>query len=532
VRGEPTFEALETEVRKLETSGPNAVDWAAVARMGEAILRDESKDLLVATWLAQALFIKEKLPGLAVGLSIIAGLCDQHWEGMQPPVARERARVGVVEWLVGRVAPALADVSLSEADWPAAIAAYDALLEVDRLASEKLKKEQISIGDLMKALRPLRDTARRGFQEKQDAIEKAARDAIEAAQREAENAQRAEAEAAERAQREAEDAARRAAEPVAPAPAPVTASVAVAASAGPAPAAVVAGDIASLVEQAPASLRAMAEHIRAANGTDARAYALAGLGAWYATQAQGPEQWAAAVQALPADRKSEAVRLAGTGQMAEAVSALENLLADAPFWLDGHRALATALSTGGASAAAMAVGGRAGFLAAQIPTEVWKDPARALMFASGDTLAWLRATFQLGAGEIDAIALDQARLIMGQTNWRVAVTSLARVAEQAATPRDRLRVQLAQAEFCIEVNAIGPALGVLNHVDAAITGHKLESYEPSLCVKGAELRYRALTHYDAPNHIAEDLRRQLIAETQLRLTRLDLHAAVRTLMPG
>src|SRR5260370_40426596 len=84
-RASPEFEALETEVRKLEVDGPNAVDWAKVQEGAIAITSAKSKDFLVAAWGAYALFRREGLAGLVVGVSILLGIIVTHWDGSSPP---------------------------------------------------------------------------------------------------------------------------------------------------------------------------------------------------------------------------------------------------------------------------------------------------------------------------------------------------------------------------------------------------------------------------------------------------------------
>ena len=92
LRGTPEFDGLEDEFRKIETGGPTAVDWKTLNRETLAILGGRSKDLVLASRLVYGLHREEGYRGLALGLTIVQGMVDQHWEAMFPPPARERGR--------------------------------------------------------------------------------------------------------------------------------------------------------------------------------------------------------------------------------------------------------------------------------------------------------------------------------------------------------------------------------------------------------------------------------------------------------
>lgn len=154
-RDRPEFETLDTEIRRMESGGANAADWKAVIQAATVILRDQSKDLLVAAYLAYALFRQERLHGLALGLSILRDVTLLYWPEAHPPARRLRGRVAIYEWLNTRLAEALAalgDASEVSAD---AIAARDALTTTDAFLSETLGAAAPSLGELMRAIRPL-----------------------------------------------------------------------------------------------------------------------------------------------------------------------------------------------------------------------------------------------------------------------------------------------------------------------------------------------------------------------------------------
>ena len=55
IRYETVFEELEAELAKQESLNSETVDWNRVSELSSNILKDSSKDLLVAAYLCQSL---------------------------------------------------------------------------------------------------------------------------------------------------------------------------------------------------------------------------------------------------------------------------------------------------------------------------------------------------------------------------------------------------------------------------------------------------------------------------------------------
>lgn len=513
-RGGEEFEELETELRRMETDGPAAVNWRRVIERSSSILGKRGKDLLIGVWLAYALTREERHHGLATGLGIIRGMVAEHWDAMQPPVARERARVGALEWLVGRVAPLL-EGEVSESDWPAVLYAYDQLGEIDNLTSQKLRKEQVAYGDLLRALRPHRDTARRGQEE--------------AAQKRAQ----AEAEAKAREGQAAQQAAAPAPEPT-PAAAPTTsAATSAVAPAQAAPAAATALDLASL-DQLPEALRSLSAAMIARSTADPGAYLLARIGSWWRIRQLPPNEGGRTGAMPPVEEFAAVTALRASGQNAEALRALNDLVWTAPFWFEGHRLTAEILgSLGPEHAAARAtVAGAMSLLLTRFPELLDLSFNDGKPFVDPATRSWIEASGGGGgrsADQGDGIdrALGEARALVADGKAPDALELLANLTRGEIGGRVRLVRQIAQARFCLDVGLVGAALPLLDHLEAMLKAHDLESWEPALAVQVAELRFRALTHSDAPRLMLEERRRSALEETRLRLVRLDLAAAAR-----
>ena len=103
----PELADITREIARIGLGGVRAVDWDNVSVNAEFILRERSKNLRVAAYLAYGLYETRGLKGLGVGIRVIADMCDAFWNGLHPPLYRLRGRVRALEWLAERVVAAL-----------------------------------------------------------------------------------------------------------------------------------------------------------------------------------------------------------------------------------------------------------------------------------------------------------------------------------------------------------------------------------------------------------------------------------------
>jgi type VI secretion system protein ImpA len=80
-------------------------NWSGVAKACEALLADKTKDLRVASWLLEAWAQLRGYEGLADGLTLAQGLCEQHWPTLhpQPDEGDFELRTGALTRLLGQV---------------------------------------------------------------------------------------------------------------------------------------------------------------------------------------------------------------------------------------------------------------------------------------------------------------------------------------------------------------------------------------------------------------------------------------------
>lgn len=84
------------EIARLDFDGVRAVNWEIVVKKSEIILREHSKNLRIAVYMAYGLYETKGLLGFAVGLGILADMAEHFWQDLYPPLRRQRGRIGGV----------------------------------------------------------------------------------------------------------------------------------------------------------------------------------------------------------------------------------------------------------------------------------------------------------------------------------------------------------------------------------------------------------------------------------------------------
>ncbi|MFC4860996.1 type VI secretion system protein TssA [Pseudomonas sp. MAHUQ-62] len=112
LRYDPAWDRLRELRREDDASLPAGVwqadlkrgDWAAVEHLASELLRERSKDLMLAAWLGEAWLLRSGLDGLAPALGLLAGLCERYPDDLHPqPEDGDRSwRVAPLEWMVRR----------------------------------------------------------------------------------------------------------------------------------------------------------------------------------------------------------------------------------------------------------------------------------------------------------------------------------------------------------------------------------------------------------------------------------------------
>lgn len=548
-RYDPAFEALEAEVSKMDTLGLAGVDWSTVGATSLSIIETKSKDLLVGSYATLALYRTESYPGLAIGLTVLADMAETYWDGLMPPLKRERARVQALEWLAERVGPAVAEDRPQNDMAEAVIAAHQAIERLSDTLDARLQKSEASLGVL---LRPLRDYAR-DAQRTQEA--QAARLVAEqtAATAQAQVVAASAADASPGPEREAPAAVVPAGAvaagvaQTAPAVPVVPPSDAAAARAAPPPPLATAASPpapgAGAAEMTK-SLRALrstmldfAAALRSSDISDPRAYALTRTASALMMQKM-PETRDGRLVDMPPPNADDVLVLEAAmtaGDTDRVISLGESLAANAPLWLTLHRIVAERLDTLGPNyvAAREAVAGGALALASRF------DGLADLAFSDGTptaddrTRSWLREIGGGGGGGDMESPIEQslreARTLASQGELSRAGALLAE-AHGVSGRADALEWQIARARFCLEVKDPNGAISILEAVEAALSApHVAVEWDSALVVRATALQLRA---YESLPHGEDDgPRAARIAALRSRLYALDLGVAMNVMRP-
>ena len=91
-------------------------DWPLVASRCAKLIAAKSKDLRLAVWLAEARAKTHHFRGLGDGFALLAGLCEQYWDGLHPAAddGEYEQRIGNLCWLLSRTPQLVREMPLTE----------------------------------------------------------------------------------------------------------------------------------------------------------------------------------------------------------------------------------------------------------------------------------------------------------------------------------------------------------------------------------------------------------------------------------
>ena len=445
-RDDQDFESLQLEIRKLELPDAPQPDWQKAAQLASSLLRDRSKDLLVASWLTIALFHREGYGGFDAGLTVLRDMVELHWDTLFPEAKRMKGRLAAVEWVLERGTREVQRRAPSTNEREAVDACLARLKELDDKLSDRVADGGPSPADLRRAL---------------------------------------------------EDAASMVKAPPAPSAAPAASSTSTAA----APATITsAADIPNVLGTARSILRSVTEFLRTNEPTNPLIYRLPRLATWMHLIAPPPNQ--DGLTQIPAPQPPESGEklesMLAAGQWMGVLEQTESRLATAVFWLDLHRYAAQALEGLGPThaACAQAVVEEVAQLLRRFPTlkdfrfkegqplanaatQRWLSE-RVLVGGGGD--AGAPAPSQAGGEEVEGLAeaAVEARGLAQQRRVPEALAMLEDGARTARSLRARARWTLEMARLCLAQNLAETAYQTLEGLDAEMARASADDWDPPL----------------------------------------------------
>ncbi len=110
LRYEGAWDCLKELRREDDASLPTGVwqsnlkraDWSALEQLAGDLLRERSKDLMIAVWLGEAWIRRYGLAGLSAAMKLLADLCERYPDTLHPqPEGGDRSwRVFPLEWMI------------------------------------------------------------------------------------------------------------------------------------------------------------------------------------------------------------------------------------------------------------------------------------------------------------------------------------------------------------------------------------------------------------------------------------------------
>ena len=325
----PEFAEITQEIARMGLGGVRAVDWTSVSANAGFILRERSKNLRVAAYLAYGLYETRGLKGLEVGIGVIADMCEAFWNDLHPPPNRLRGRVLAFQWLAERVLAAL-DRGAAPAD---ASDFEPALGQIERLVAS-LNEQCPDAGDAMHRLVPVLRVRREMLVRTADARRRL--DEASMLRTGSESPVDARAFGPPRSRATHDRSQRRERE--------------------------------RSLRELGRSMLETARALRNGDAADVRAYTLQRAAIWLPVRELPPSTGGRTELPPPAGEVRGAIAAAIAGEdPAGALAMCEDAATDSLFWFDAHRIAAEALSAMGHAPAARAVRAETGALLGRLP---------------------------------------------------------------------------------------------------------------------------------------------------------------------
>ena len=497
VEYDPSYEALRTEIQKLDSVDKVPVNWRMIIDTGSEMLGSRSKHLVVAVYITLALFEEHDYPGLACGLTICRDLVANFWDTMEPPAKRKRGRIEAITWLAERTGKRVEDLKPKRDDKEALDTCSQSMKDMSAKLAEKLGPDAPGFGDLQRSVdKHIADLV---------AMAKAA-EAAEAAKK----AQAAKIASGEIDELNSPEDARK------------------------------------VLKRIQSSTKPLCDFWRKQDSKDPIPYRMIRSITWDPIRDVPPNtNGLTQIPVPPPDQIARFSELQQKADWPNLVQAAENAFPTFVLWLDLQRWSAQGLTAMGAThaAAADAVVSELASLLGRLPTlPDLKFAGGTVSFASNDTKMWLSNELKrFAAGGDDtgsskgsvgglptglAEATEDARRLVAGGKLAAAIKLFQDGLASAGEARAHFLWRLELAKLCLDAGRIVVAAAQLEVLESQIERHGLESWDPELCLEVyvALLSARRALLKD-PRRATPDLNQKAVLVHE-RLCRLNAVAAV------
>lgn len=495
-----------------QTDGAN---YAAMIEDCRVILREKSKDLRVAAYLAVGLLEVKGIVGVAEGLRIVETLVDTYWEDLYPSKKRARARKGAFELFIRRYADTLESykpVAGDRTSLEGALAAVDKLLSF--LPGAMQEDAPVLSGlkaRLSERLRQLPEAVEQKPSEP-SVFRKAVGDFLD-----------------------------RVVKPAEPRSAPAPDSET------PAEMPAAAAEIRSPNEALRELLR-LSSYLNEQDKTNPTPYRLSRMVRWDGIiQEPAHENGRTRMEGPPAQRKTYLTGLLERGQYALLIDEAESTFQELPFhfWLDLQRLMVTAMEALGEPYAATrkAILIETALLINRVPKLTALTYSDGTAFSDPLTSDWIetdvkgvfagtdaRSSSAGGPVDTDSRLLDlyeEARKQLGTGDLSGSLAKMQDGAGQDTSARDRFMRRLYTALLCMRGGQPVIARPILESLDQEVSRHALEVWDPAVALEVWTSLYRCYEAL-APTMLGNDqvLLRNSATTTFEKICRLDARLAL------
>jgi len=467
VRLEDAFESMEREITKLDSLADDEwIRWDDVISIGEDMLANTTKDLLVGCYITRARCETDVLAGLEAGLVLMLRLVENFWDDCFPPKKRLRGRAAAFDWLSERIAPSVEALTPDVGQLDRLKALLTLISTLDSTLLELM-------GDSAPALNELSTQFKRHV-----------------------------------ASLEAEEQAKQgqAQRPAASGPAKPATSATSASSAALPTSVGNDKDLQNTYRACQESLRGACQHIRQQKISDPESYRINRFLTWLGVNQLPPDvAGKTQLRALSKEKMQAYDAMLAENKYTDLIPELENSLSRAPFWLDGQRIVTKALEQLDADDAANAVKAGVKEFVRRLPNVVNLLFVDSTPFANDDTKAWINGEVMAEAGGGVNLRLPinedsettnweetyrQACLLMKEKQQSQALQLFQDGCARSISKREQSLWRFYQARFCYEHQKLDFAIPLLENLDAQLVQQGVEHWEPGVSTKVIELLLR------------------------------------------
>ena len=149
------YQAIASQIDQLTRADfTGTIDWSKIEVQATQILTKQSKDFLVAGWVAVSWVELQGVGAIKDGANLFIGMLAQYWDNGFPPIARIRGRRNAITWWVDQASAFITRGNLPPLPQDEYDAIQAAVKDLDKSFAEH-DPDAPSLGDFMQLVRAL-----------------------------------------------------------------------------------------------------------------------------------------------------------------------------------------------------------------------------------------------------------------------------------------------------------------------------------------------------------------------------------------